>query len=73
MVGRIIDIRFRKWLYRVGTAVGAILVMYGIINSEQLVVWLALLLAVLGITADANVGVAGVTPRRAVDSDNEYE
>lgn len=73
MVGKIVDIRFRKWLYRVGIAVGAILVMYGIINSEQLVVWLALLLAVLGITADANVGVAGVTPRRAVDSYNENE
>ena len=73
MVGKIVDIRFRKWLYRVGTAVGAILVMYGIINSEELVVWLALLLAVLGITADANVGLAGVTPRHAVDSDNENE
>ena len=72
MVGKIIDIRFRKWLYRVGTAVGAILVMYGIINSEQLVVWLALLLAVLGITADANVGELGVTPRRTLD-DNAFD
>lgn len=59
VTGKIMDIRFRKWLYSAGIALAAVFVMYGIITAEQAVVWIALLAALLGITAIANVGENG--------------
>ena len=70
-MGNIMDVKFRRYMYRIAVAVGVVLVTYGVINSEQLTVWLAVALAVLGLTADANVGELGVQPRRALDDDNE--
>ena len=69
-MGKIMDIRFRRWLYGVGVAIGALLVGYGYLNGEQLLMWLALLTAVLGLTATANLGEKGAEPRRAVDGED---
>ena len=59
MTGKIMDIRFRKWLYGTGIASAAVFVTYGIITAEQAVIWIALLAALLGVTAIANVGDNG--------------
>lgn len=71
MIGKIMDVKFRRWLYGVGVAAGSVCLVYGLITSEQLVVWLALLAALLGVTAYANAGLAGATPKHALDEDDE--
>jgi hypothetical protein len=42
------DERTRAYIYRVLTAVGALLVLYGVLSSDELTVWLLLAANVLG-------------------------
>jgi hypothetical protein len=42
--------KFRRYLYVVGIALAALLVAYGLIDTEKVPLWVALLGAVLGIS-----------------------
>ena len=57
--GQILDIKFRKWFYRVGIAAGALLAAYGLVSQELLGLWGVLFSALLGL-ADVNAGYRGV-------------
>jgi hypothetical protein len=49
--------RTRAWAYRVGLAVSALLVIYGVLGPDEVEAWVLLLAAVLG------MGEAGLAAR----------
>lgn len=60
----------RAWLYGVAIAIGPLLVVYGIMTTDEVAAWLAVAAAIL---APAGVALAnlspGPEPRRGLDDD----
>lgn len=60
-IDHILTVAVRAWLYRVFTAIFALLITYGVVGGAQSGQWLGLVAAILGF---ANAGVASAyTPR----------
>ncbi len=47
--------QLRRWLYRVGVVVMALLAYYGVVNDDAVPVWVALIGTLLNCMADTNV------------------
>lgn len=68
-MGKLLDVKYRVWLYGVGVSLSSVGIVYGLITLQEATVWLALLAAILGVTAIANVGERGVEPRHAEETE----
>ena len=62
-IQRIMTPTVRAWLYGIGIAVCALLVAYGVLTDETVLLWNSLIAAVLGIAI-------GNTPTRGSHDDN---
>jgi hypothetical protein len=47
----------RGWIYRVLVAVGALLAGYGLLTTDQIALWLGVVVAVLNVMPSANTSV----------------